>query len=205
MWRWAGCSVLLPGLLMGCGVSEQQIAQASTIRVNDDQFLPYREYTTGGVMGGNPLGFGAGIAQKNLAARVDRKTGYTMVLLQFALAYSNPVKRGYESASNAQAQPLKVVTVTSRKHNCSRKEDTCSIYEVFQIELPQAELRQTGADGYPIKLFARAGEDIEIAIPKVLITSLFAKVDADKSSGAPAATAAKPDSVPGKVSQSNAF
>lgn len=55
----------------------------------------------------------------------------------------------------------------------------------------EAGLRGAGAEGYPIKLFARSGDTAIIDIPRPVITSLLAMIDAD-----PAITAA-----PAKVSQ----
>ncbi len=55
----------------------------------------------------------------------------------------------------------------------------------------EAGRRGAGAEGYPIKLFARLGDTAIIDIPRPVITSLLAMIDAD-----PAITAA-----PAKVSQ----
>jgi hypothetical protein len=45
------------------------------------------------------------------------------------------------------------------------------------IGIPQAELRQASLDGYKLKVFARDGSDMLIAIPRGAIERLFAKLD----------------------------
>jgi hypothetical protein len=64
-------------VMAACASPQAQIETASAIKALDDPFRPYREYSTGKIQGGNPLGpgIGAGINEKQLAARVDRKTG----------------------------------------------------------------------------------------------------------------------------------
>ena len=45
------------------------------------------------------------------------------------------------------------------------------------IGIPQAELRQASPDGYQLKVFARDGSDMLVAIPRGVIERLFAKID----------------------------
>jgi hypothetical protein len=49
--------------------------------------------------------------------------------------------------------------------------------EALMIEIPETELRRTPPDGYKLKVFARDGSDMLIAIPRGAIERLFAKID----------------------------
>lgn len=174
--------------LVGCATTEQQIAAASEIKTTDDSFRPFKEYSTGPIRSGNSLGVGA----KQLVGRVDRKTGALTLVLQFQIVYVAANKRRYEQARNARAEPLAFHTVPQRAQ-CPRNKD-CTYDELFLVTIPEAELRAAAADGYQVKAFAKNGPDLLVSIPKPLISSLFARIDADRSGAPPpsppAATAA---------------
>lgn len=165
--------------LQGCMTPEQQIERASQIRTADDQFKPYREFISGEMRAANA----AGLGNKALIARVDRKTGAVTTLLEFHIVYSDTHRRLYETARNNRAELLQLSSV-QRQGQCKYASgNECPYSELFTVFLPDAQLRTAGPEGYPIKIFARNGPDLLIAIPKPLITSLLAKVDADKAAG----------------------
>jgi len=173
MWRViAACCVL-----QACASPEQQFAQASAIKANDDQFRPFREYTTGEIRTGNAIGLGS----KQLVGRVDRQTGALTTLLQFQIAYTGDHRRSYENARNDRAEPLALNPV--QRHSKCHPRNGCVYSEVFLVVIPEAELRQAPAAGYQVKAFARNGPDVLVTIPKELIASLFAKIDADRAPG----------------------
>lgn len=184
---WA-CAI--PAALGACASTQEKIAQTAAVTAENDTFLPYREYKTSALLGGDSLNRSEGRSKKLLAARVDRKSGATAFILEYHIVYRDEGKRGYQSVRNAKAELLKMTSIKSRKSNCSRKTDACFVDEILQIYLPEQDVRQAGAGGYPVKLFARLGPHAQIDIPKVWIDSLLAKVDADKN--APIAAAAAP-------------
>jgi hypothetical protein len=169
-------------LAAACATQEQQISTASAIRVADDSFKPYREYSSGPIRSANMQGAGV----KMLTARVDRKTGALTALLQFQIHYIDYNKRRYEQARNARAELLPMQR-TPRRADCPRRDD-CTYDEVFAITLPEADLRAAPAEGYLVKVFPSSGPEIAISVPKPVIVSLFERVDADrgKPSAAPA-------------------
>lgn len=185
-------AAVLTAALAACASTQEKIAETAAVRVQDDSFLPYREFTTGVLQGGDSLTWTQGLSQKLLAARVDRKTGAAEFFLQFNLVYVNDAKRGYESVRNAKAQLLKLVSIKSRKSRCSRKSDSCIVNETLQIFLPEQDLRQVTQGGYPVKLFARSGPHVQIDIPKAWIDSILAKVDADNRGTVAATATAQP-------------
>jgi hypothetical protein len=144
------------------------------VQVRDDQFRPYREYTTGRVRAG---------AYPNLLAvelngRIDRQSGALTTLISVEFAYLSDHKRGYESARNSNAQPLRFTRVSS--HGRCPPGAMCSFSEVFAVEIPDAELRQAPAEGYQLKVFARNGPGVTVTIPKAQIAGLLARIDADR-------------------------
>ena len=181
-------------VMTACASPQAQIETASAIKSLDDPFRPYREYSTGNIQGGSPLGpgIGIGINEKQLAARVDRKTGTVATFLEFEVAYTGALRRSYERATNVQAEMLPVTALAHHTSDCNRQTGTCSHFELLHIAIPESGLRTAGAEGFPIKIFARAGPDIEVAVSKELIVALLAKVDADRMalSAAPASSTA---------------
>jgi hypothetical protein len=164
-WMW--------GLIAASCVLQASLVHAGP-KVNDDRFRPFREYTTDEIRTGNALGR----ASKQLVGRVDRQTGALTTLLQFEIAYLGNRKRSYENARNNRAQPLRLNSV-QRNAKCHPR-NGCVYSEIFLIIIPEAELRQAPAMGYQVKVIARNGPDVLVTIPKQLITSLFAKIDADR-------------------------
>lgn len=164
-------------LAASCASDQQKIEAASSVSVADDQFRPYREYSTGFIQSSNTTG----LDSKRLVARVDRTTGAVTTALEFIVTYKGQLKYTYDTARNSKAEPLKVGVIAHKASNCKRSESTCIYLEVVGVTIPEAELRNAPADGYPVKLFAHLGPDALIPIPKQLIVSLLAKVDAGRS------------------------
>jgi hypothetical protein len=158
------------------------LAHAGDIKVNDDRFRPFREYTTGEIRTSTAVGLGS----KQLVGRSDRQTGALTTLLQFQIAYLSNHKRSYETARNDRAQPLPLKSV-QRNAKCHPR-NGCVYSEIFLILIPEADLRQAPVGGYHVKAFARNGPDVLVTIPKEVIVSLFARIDADR----PPAARAKP-------------
>jgi hypothetical protein len=157
----------------GCLLQASPV-QAREIKITDDRFRPFREYTTGEIRIGNA----SGLASKQLVGRVDRQTGALTTLLQFEIAYLGNHKRSYENARNNRAEPLTFKPI--RRHAKCHPRNGCVYSEMFLVIIPEAELRQVPGAGYQIKAFARNGPDILVTIPKELIARLFAKIDADR-------------------------
>jgi len=103
-------------VMAACASPQAQIETASAIKALDDPFRPYREYSTGKIQGGNPLGpgIGSGINEKQLAARVDRKTGAVATFLEFEIAYTGAIRRSYERATNIRAETLPITVLAHR-------------------------------------------------------------------------------------------
>lgn len=178
-------------LLCACASQEQKIASASEIKSSDDQFLPYREYTSG-LMKETALLSPDGTRANILIGRVDKNSGNKRFAVQVLIHYSEDRRRRYESARSSRAEPLQLVRIDQARKNCVKRLDRCTFSEIVDVVIPEAGLRGAGSEGYPVKLYARSGATSLIDIPKPVIASLLAKIDAD-----PAITAA-----PAKVSQS---
>ena len=179
-----------------CASEQQKIEAASTVWLTDDQFRPYREYSTGFIDGATT----SGLDSKRLVARVDRKTGALTAALEFIVTYKGRLKYTYDTARNSKAEPLKVGVIAHKASSCKRSESTCINMEVVGVAIPEAELRNAPAEGYPVKLFAHLGPDALIPIPKQLIVSLLAKVDGEKTTAvAPPAAPAAPAAVASKT------
>ena len=189
--------VCLAGLLAAsCASDQQKIDAASNVSLTDDQFRPYREYSTGFIDGATT----SGLDSKRLVARVDRKTGAVAASLEFIVTYKGRLKYTYDTARNSKAEPLKVGVIAHKASSCKRSESTCIYMEVVGVAIPEADLRSAPAEGYPVKLFAHLGPDALIPIPKQLITSLLAKVDGEKSTAvAPPTPPVAPASVASKT------
>ena len=169
----------LVSLIASACASEQQKIEAASGSVSlvDDQFRPFREYSTGFIDGATT----SGLDSKRLIARVDRKTGALSTSLEFIVTYKGRLKYTYDTARNSKAEPLKVGVIAHKASNCKRSESTCIYMEVVGVAIPEAELRNAPAEGYPVKLFAHLGPDALIPIPKQLIVALLAKVDGEKT------------------------
>ncbi len=106
--------------LAACSTPEQQIAAASEIKTRDDQFLPYRRYTTGFVRSLGPMFSTEGDNQQHLGVQIDKKTGVRTAYLQVTLAYRENYKRKYMEARNARAEKLKVERLLTESLSCSK-------------------------------------------------------------------------------------
>lgn len=185
-------SAIAAGLVVcACASQDQKIAAASEIKSSDDQFLPYREYTSGLYTETGALLSKEAVRANVLVGRVDKTTGGKQFAVQVLLHYSEDRRRKFESARNSRAEALQLVQIERVRKNCDKKLDLCSFSEFVNILIPEPGLRGAGANGYPIKLFARSGDSTVVDIPKAVIASLLAKVDADPAIA----------SAPAKVSQ----
>lgn len=184
-------AIAAAAMLCACASQEQKIAAASEIKSSDDQFLPYREYKSGLMKETGGLFSQDGTRANVLIGRVDKTTGVKKFAVQVLLHYSEDRRRKFESARSSRAEPLQLVKVEQARKNCVKRLDSCAFSEIVDVAIPEAGLRGAGVEGYPIKLFARSGDTAIIDIPRPVITSLLAMIDAD-----PAITPA-----PAKVSQ----
>lgn len=185
-------SAVAAGLMLcACASQEQKIAAASEIKSSDDQFLPYREYKSGLMKETGGLFSQDGTRANVLIGRVDKATGVKKFAVQVLLHYTEDRRRKFESARSSRAEPLQLVRIDHARKNCVKRLDSCTFSEIVDVVIPEAGLRGAGAEGYPIKLFARSGDTAIIDISKPVITSLLTMIDAD-----PAIAAA-----PARVSQ----
>lgn len=167
--------VLVALCVSACATPPQQVADAGIVDVEDDTFKTYREYRTKQKksiqLGSNDI--------LGLAARIDRKTGATTIFVEMLFAYSTHLRRHYDRAANAQAEPLTFHKILS-DGSCDRNRN-CSRAEVFQIIIPEPALRQAPPSGYQFKIFATAAPELLITLEKPYIDSLFLKIDADRA------------------------
>lgn len=148
-----------------------QQGAAQPVVVRDDTFKPYREATTGEIRTGAPPNTMA----MTLSARVDRKTRALTTHLKVELFYVAVARRNYDTARDAGSTVLKLEKIAGTTR--CRPGDTCTYDEIVLVDLPAAALRSSTAAGYRLKLFARNGAGIEIAIPGPQIAALFEKAD----------------------------
>jgi hypothetical protein len=163
--------------LAACASKEQQIATASQISATDDQFKPYRQYKTGTIRNA-PFDGSNGNYEMELLSQVERATGVRGVGLQFTIKYIGSIKREYKEARTPKAELLPVRGIVHKKYDCTKSTGSCIFMESLVVDLREPELRMAGNDGYVLKLFPKFGEGIVLTIPKSLIASLYATVDA---------------------------
>ena len=175
MRRWCkvAAALLAYGTLQACAAVAQTV-QPGQIQLRDDQFRPYREYTTGRIRGGTH----PNLLEIELNGRIDRQSGAVTTLFHVEFAYLGSRKRNYEAARNSRAQTL-AFTKLGSSGRCSAGR-TCPYSEVFTIEIPLTELRQVPSEGYQFKVFARQGPDAQLGMAKAQIMALLAKIDADR-------------------------
>ncbi len=161
--------------LEATAAAAQQAGQPGQIQLRDDKFSPYREYATGQVV----VRSYPNLVGVELLGRIDRQSGVVTTLLKVEFAYLSRRKRGYEAARNSHAQPLQFTKVVSNRR-CEFGAIECVHSELFTVEIPQAELRQAGPEGYQLKFFARNGPEAVAGIPKATIVAMLAKIDADR-------------------------
>lgn len=159
-------------LAAGCAAQSLGPPAAST---RSDTFLPYREMATSIIKARSPEG--ADISAY-LGARRDKQTDALTTHAFLAVVYVQKLGRRYESARNARAEALPFRLLVHDGAAC-RKQMGCAHMEMFQVDIPEADLRQARAagEGYPIKLFGRLGHNTLFPIPKELVASLLDEID----------------------------
>ena len=167
-WLFAAlAAIALPGCQINPAPSEE-------ITLHDDEFRPFVEYATGTIR----LSSYPDLIFLKLVARIDRKTGKTTTLVGLVIGYEGSGLRKYQSARNARAEVLRFYK-PSRHRSCEKR--ACVADETLMIEIPETELRRAPPDGYKLKVFARDGSDLLVAIPRGVIERLFAKIDKQPS------------------------
>jgi hypothetical protein len=172
--------LLLTALLPACAVQ----TAAPTGGLRDDRFLPYREFSTPRFA----LRHGREQISGHLTARHDKATGAISTYAIVAVVYGQKLGRRYEAARNARAETLPFTQMLHDGAGC-RRQAGCAHAEMFRIEVPLADLRAaaTAGEGYPIKMFGRAGYETLYPIPKELVALLMAEIGS--WSGEPVAAA----------------
>ncbi len=145
-------------------------AHAAEVTMRDDNFRPYREYTTGPARISNY----PNLIATELIARVDRKSRAAATLVSMEIAYTGDQMRNYESARNARAESLGFQQI-GRSRSCEKR--MCTYDETFTVEIPPDELRRAPPGGYQFKVFGRGGGDALITVPKGAIDRLLGAVD----------------------------
>ena len=169
--------VLLLATLQGCGPS-LQVTPPSQITARDDTFQPFKEFRSGRVT----LRHYPNIVSYELIGRLDRKSGVLTTQIEVDFAYNAPRRRYYNAARNARAEPLRLVPLRANGR-CSGGAP-CPHEEVFEIAIPEADLRQAPADGYALKLFAKDGPETVITIGKERILAMLSAADGARKTAA---------------------
>jgi hypothetical protein len=146
----------------------------SEIRVRDDQFSPYRELATGFVA---PSSSSAQLGLQ-LVAQIDRASGSAKILARTRIAYVDSRRRHYTVARNNKAEQL-ALTHVSAKGQCNLG-SSCPHEEIVAVEVTEADLRRSAAEGYPFKLFAKIGPEVLVLVPKAMVANLLAQIDEDR-------------------------
>jgi hypothetical protein len=175
--KWLAIARVVLVLVLSLGLSACQTRPPDSILAKDDTFRPYRELESGVLR----LSVSPGHMMIRLIAQIDRKTGVSTTLVKVQHSYLGQHRSNYESARNSKAEPLKF-SVVARYGNCHARKD-CPIDELYLVELPEAELRGSGAQGYPFKVFPRVGHDILVTVPHDMIKNLLTLLDADRRGG----------------------
>lgn len=174
----AGCSA-------GGGGEPTIVGVLPETKGRDDPFSPWQEHTTAMLR----TGAVPNVTTVRLIGRRERKTGLVTTHARVAIHYEDHVKRYYDTARNARAEPMRVTVVTRDFPLCGKR--PCRYSEEVMVDLPEAELRDAvaGGKGYPFKLFSRVGKESLVVVPKDLVASLFTSVG--PGAPAPAATGAR--------------
>ena len=164
-------------LVAGCaaqGGAPQALAPTAGTR--DDAFLPYREMATSSFEAGQLPG---DRVRGSLVARRDKSTAALTTHAILGVVYAQQASRRYETARNARAEALPFRQLYHDGAGC-RRQAGCAHAELFQVDIPEADLRRAAAagEGYPIKLFGRAGHTSLFPVPKELVAALLKEVDA---------------------------
>jgi hypothetical protein len=112
------------------------------------------------------------------SAQIDRVSGNVKIIARTRIAYVDGRHRHYDVARNNKAQQL-VLTHVSAKGQC-KLGNTCPQEEIVAVELPEADLRGSAANGYPFKLFAKIGPEVLVVAPKDLVANLLTQINADR-------------------------
>ena len=156
------------------GLSACAMAPPTEVGARDDQFRPYREVETAAY---SPSVY-PGIMHIRLAGHIDRQTGAVTTLFKVKHSYVGQHRHNYEIARNAKAEQLKL-TVIARYGNCRVRTD-CPLDELYTIEVPEADLRAAGAQGYRYKVFPRVGPENLITVPPETVAAFLALLDKEK-------------------------
>lgn len=169
----AVASIATSFLLIGCAA--QSVAPPNA-GVRDDAFLPYREIVTQSFEAPQP---GGGRIRGHLAARRDKATGALATHAALGIVYVQKTSRRYETARNSRADALPLRRLFHDGAGC-RRQSGCAHAELYQVDIPEADLRAALASGagYPVKLFARDGHATLFPISNELVAALFKEVDA---------------------------
>ncbi len=163
-------------VLSACVSPQQQLATASAIKATDDQFMPFRQYESGTIRE-MPGGIPGLSTEKQLLAQVNRTTGGTAVALHIKITYITSSHHTYNDARAANAQPLPMRKISSKRSDCSKAWGNCLYRQEHVVDLPAEALRHAGAEGFPVKLFSPTGPAILVEIPKSLISAVFAAME----------------------------
>lgn len=177
-------------LLLAAGCAAQSLPPPAAANRND-AFLPYREMATVGFRARPPDG---GEIHGHLGARRDKQSGKLTTHAILGVVYAQKLSRRYETARNARAETLPFRHLVHDGAGC-RKQAGCAHIEMFQVDIPEADLRRAHAagEGYPIKMFGRIGHTTLFPIPKELVAALIKEIDASASAPAAIASKAAPD------------
>ena len=151
----------------------------TTISQLDDPFRSYRQYSATTTTTAAPFSADRTSVAAQLLVRVDKKSAATDASLDLAMVYTSDTRRVYKTATNIRAEPLNVSVLQRQSTPCSRQTGICVRSERLAISLPEADLRNAGAEGYSLKVFSVAGGDLTVTIPKPTIVAILAKVDSD--------------------------
>jgi len=167
-------SALLLGVLSsGCAAPAAPSAVPAAIR--DDAFQPYREIATQSF---EAAPSGGDRVRGHLAARRDRANGELAVRAVLGVVYVHKTGRHYETARNSRAEALPFRRLHRDDAAC-RRAMGCARAELFEVDVPLRDLQRAlnAGDGYPIKMFSRAGDATLFPIPPALIVALFRGID----------------------------
>lgn len=178
-------------MLVGCaagGSAPTIVGVLPETKGRDDPFSPWQEHTTAMLR----TGAVPNVTTVRLIGRKDRKTGAVTTHARVAIYYEDHVKRYYDTARDARAEPLRVTVITRDFPLCGKR--PCRYSEEVMVDLPEAELRNVLANGksYPFKMFSRVGKESLVNVPKELVASLLASVGQSVQAVPEPAGAARP-------------
>ena len=166
------------------------VAPKPQVTVTDDQFSKEVViFGWGNYVNNNPWG---GIFHDwRLRSFVDKKTYAVTHQIYVDLHYDDEYQY-FNSAADDTARDLAVLAI-DRSHTCPRI--TCTHYETIGIAIDDATLRARAAQGIRVKLSARRGSSVVLALSPEQIGLQLAAIDRIIRPPAPPAAASPP---PGK-------